>query len=455
MPASVVRTNHEELKQIAQLFDQEADAIGALLQNISQAKSALQGGGWVGKAATAFQQELDSSVLPSLKRLQRALEQAQQTSQAIATRMRRCETDAAQQLQDREDFTILPVGGSDGSLPGGEGVSIGQPVGGSGGSLPGGEGVSIGQPVGGSGGSLPGGEGVSIGQPVGGSGGSLPGGEGVSIGQPVGGSGGSLPGTGEIGIPGGEMPSGGSGGSLPGGEGDWSIGGEFDLGPISGEGSIGALRGSITDDPGLGGSVDGEVLGSDLTLSQDVLGLWATETSLSGEASTLGGSAGIGLNGGLQGAFVEVAGGQLAVEGQIGGGEDGWFRQDFAIDVVAVDGFVGHHDSDFGLGGSATLIGASNAWVLGTKNLGLTFGVEANGPQLEGSVGKDQGQFGLQAGASLVGISGEAGLNLFGYNVSLGAGAGIEFGLGAKGGLGGFETREGPVKFGLSFGDAK
>jgi WXG100 family type VII secretion target len=398
MPASVVRTNHEELKQIAQLFDQEADAIGALLQNISQAKSALQGGGWVGKAATAFQQELDSSVLPSLKRLQRALEQAQQTSQAIATRMRRCETDAAQQLQDREDFTILPVGGSDGSLPGGEGVSIG---------------------------------------------------------QPVGGSGGSLPGTGEIGIPGGEMPSGGSGGSLPGGEGDWSIGGEFDLGPISGEGSIGALRGSITDDPGLGGSVDGEVLGSDLTLSQDVLGLWATETSLSGEASTLGGSAGIGLNGGLQGAFVEVAGGQLAVEGQIGGGEDGWFRQDFAIDVVAVDGFVGHHDSDFGLGGSATLIGASNAWVLGTKNLGLTFGVEANGPQLEGSVGKDQGQFGLQAGASLVGISGEAGLNLFGYNVSLGAGAGIEFGLGAKGGLGGFETREGPVKFGLSFGDAK
>ncbi len=99
-----VRGNHDELKQIAALFGQEADAAQRTLASLRQRKDTLQGGDWVGQAARKFYDEMDASVLPALVRLQRALAQAQQVTQKISARLRQAEADAAAVLKDREAF---------------------------------------------------------------------------------------------------------------------------------------------------------------------------------------------------------------------------------------------------------------------------------------------------------------------------------------------------------------
>ena len=104
MPHDRVRGNHDELKQIATLFGQEADATQRTLASLRQRKDVLQGGDWIGQSARAFYGEMDSALLPAMSRLQRALTQAQNVTHKIAAALRQCEADAARQLRDREGF---------------------------------------------------------------------------------------------------------------------------------------------------------------------------------------------------------------------------------------------------------------------------------------------------------------------------------------------------------------
>lgn len=99
-----VRGNHDELKQIAGLFAQEADATARTLAALRQRKDVLQGGDWVGQSARSFYGEMDGALLPAMTRLQRALTQAQSVTQKISVALRQCEADAARQLRDRERF---------------------------------------------------------------------------------------------------------------------------------------------------------------------------------------------------------------------------------------------------------------------------------------------------------------------------------------------------------------
>lgn len=127
MPHDRVRGNHDELKQIAALFGQEADAAQGTLAALRRHKDTLQGGDWVGQAARTFYGEMDGSVLPALNRLHRALSQAQTVTQKIAVALRQCEADAARQLQDRERFDghAGPQGPGGSSNPGDTGSSGG------------------------------------------------------------------------------------------------------------------------------------------------------------------------------------------------------------------------------------------------------------------------------------------------------------------------------------------
>ena len=100
-----VRTDHDQLKQIMALFGQQADATARTLMALRRQKEVLQGGDWTGQGARKFYDEMDGSVLPALTRLQRALTQAQQTTQKISNRMRQAEADAAAVLKDREAFS--------------------------------------------------------------------------------------------------------------------------------------------------------------------------------------------------------------------------------------------------------------------------------------------------------------------------------------------------------------
>ncbi|MBL8097321.1 MAG: WXG100 family type VII secretion target, partial [Anaerolineales bacterium] len=68
-----VRSQHEELKQIAASFGREAEATARSLAQLRRQKDVLQGGDWLGQAARKFYDEMDGSLLPALTRLQRAL----------------------------------------------------------------------------------------------------------------------------------------------------------------------------------------------------------------------------------------------------------------------------------------------------------------------------------------------------------------------------------------------
>src|SRR5262245_21312902 len=135
MTASKVRTDYEGLKQIAQTFSQQADATRQSLQQIRQAMDTLQQGDWIGKGADKFYAEMTTAVLPSVTRLQSALENAARVTNQISKVMKQAEDDASQVLNGND------LGGVSG---GSEGISVGQPVGPSGGSLGSTEGISIG-----------------------------------------------------------------------------------------------------------------------------------------------------------------------------------------------------------------------------------------------------------------------------------------------------------------------
>ncbi len=483
MPHDRVRTNHDELAQIARLFAQESDATARSLTELRRQKDTLQGGDWLGQAANRFYEEMDGSVLPALLRLQRALAQAGQVTARIGARLRQCEADAAHQLQDREPFAGQPVGGSGGSLPA-TGGEIGIPGGEtSGGSLPATGGVFTGQPVGGSGGSLPA-TGGQIGIPGGEtSGGSLPATGGVFTGQPVGGSGGSLPATGgEVGIPtgetsGGSLPATGgevgipagetSGGSLPSTE-PLGFGGSLEFGGVTLEGATTFLDGETAAD---GRSISGHVAGTEVGVTLDPFGIGLMQSSVTGEGVLLGGEAGLGWSFGseghgldgkpsapeqqLAGAFAGGAVGHGGFEAQLGGGDDGWARQSVSLDVISGNAFIGTNGSDWGVGGEASIGSVSETMVFGTKTLGITVDGELAGPGVDGFTGYKDGSISLlDAGGSLGGVSGSVGLNVFGYNVSLGAGAEVGGHAGVTVGLKN-RFRLGPFQGTLALGDAK
>ncbi|MEO6060618.1 MAG: WXG100 family type VII secretion target [Thermoflexales bacterium] len=99
MSATKIRADYESLQKIAQSFSTESDQIGAMTKRIKSNVDALRGGDWVGPGATAFYQEMDSSVFPSLKRLSTAMGEAAQVTDQINRLMNGAERDAAAVLR--------------------------------------------------------------------------------------------------------------------------------------------------------------------------------------------------------------------------------------------------------------------------------------------------------------------------------------------------------------------
>jgi WXG100 family type VII secretion target len=144
MTANKVRADYDSLKQIAQVFSQQAQATQQTLQQIKQDLDLLQQGDWVGKSADRLYGEMTSALIPSVTRLQKALESASRVTTQISGVMKQAEDDSAR---------VLRGDGGGAGAPQTGGISTGQPVGPSGGSVGGSEGISTGQPVGPSGGS--------------------------------------------------------------------------------------------------------------------------------------------------------------------------------------------------------------------------------------------------------------------------------------------------------------
>lgn len=358
MPAPQVRAAHEDLKQIATLFQQEGDNAQQTLAQLRQNLDQLQGGGWKGRGATAFFQEMNSSILPSLRNLQRALEQAGRVTTQISARLRQCEADAANQLQDRTDFNGNPAdsGPGNGTGTGGEGGS---------------------------------------------------GGDQRAFGTPY---------------------------ATATGQSGWS--GEY---KPSEPGPYGFQAGGVASGQYAGGQVEVGIEGvGNLTASGRVLG----------------GEAGWGWNRDVQGAYADGSVLQGKTEFQLGGGEDGFYRNNVQVDVLAGSAYVGHRGSNYGIGAEVNSIKISGGQVFGTKDAAFTTGAELAGPSANAYAGVKDGSIGAEAGASWAGVKGEAGFNVFGWNVGLVGEADLGAGIGASIGKK-TSVKIGPFAVGITFGSAK
>ncbi len=123
MGSSRVRADYAGLQNIAKSFNQQADAVRQTLTNIQGAQQTLEGGDWVGRGATVFYQEMNSAVLPSLKRLGSALENAAQVTQKISKIMKQAEDDASRLFSAEAAALAAALGGGAAAAAGSGGSS--------------------------------------------------------------------------------------------------------------------------------------------------------------------------------------------------------------------------------------------------------------------------------------------------------------------------------------------
>lgn len=124
MPAPRVRADYDELTRIAAAFSRQASDSQRLFEDIRRKVQTLENGDWVGRGATAFYREMDSEVLPSLKRLSAALEQARRTTLQINAVMKQAEDEAARFFNLTAERAVpgassayVAVAGVDGGVP--------------------------------------------------------------------------------------------------------------------------------------------------------------------------------------------------------------------------------------------------------------------------------------------------------------------------------------------------
>jgi WXG100 family type VII secretion target len=90
-----IQADYQQLEQVAAKFNQQAQAIGQMLQSVKNSKSKLENGGWIGRGAQAFFNEMNSKVLPSTQRLHDALSEASRVTREVSRNVRQAEEEAS------------------------------------------------------------------------------------------------------------------------------------------------------------------------------------------------------------------------------------------------------------------------------------------------------------------------------------------------------------------------
>lgn len=95
MSTGIMQANYGDLQKIATHFGHQAEKSKQLHRSLAYRMQQLQDDGWEGVGSSAFFAEMTQHVLPVLGRLEKAFEQAQQTTREIANLIRAAEEDAA------------------------------------------------------------------------------------------------------------------------------------------------------------------------------------------------------------------------------------------------------------------------------------------------------------------------------------------------------------------------
>lgn len=149
--AEVIQANYEQLEEIKAKFGQEAEAAQGMQQNLTKAFKPLEDGGWLGRGADAFFNEMNGELLPAVRRFIEALLKAGQVTGEIAELFH---------TEEQEAASVVRNGGSGGGK--GDGAAGGGAAGGASGGAGGAAGGAAGAgAAGGAGGGAAGGTGGS------------------------------------------------------------------------------------------------------------------------------------------------------------------------------------------------------------------------------------------------------------------------------------------------------
>jgi WXG100 family type VII secretion target len=91
--AETIQIKYDELSQLANRINQQADEMQAMYQKVASKTEDLATS-WLGVGANAFQQEMEELVLPGLKRLYEGLGQTSQTLGTLAAHWQATEEEA-------------------------------------------------------------------------------------------------------------------------------------------------------------------------------------------------------------------------------------------------------------------------------------------------------------------------------------------------------------------------
>jgi len=79
----LIRVDYDLIKKIADAFRTKETDAQSVIQKLKSPFDTLKGGDWIGVGATAFFNEMDSEVLPAMKRLQNAMTEGDRVSKEI------------------------------------------------------------------------------------------------------------------------------------------------------------------------------------------------------------------------------------------------------------------------------------------------------------------------------------------------------------------------------------
>jgi WXG100 family type VII secretion target len=95
MPAVKVRSDYDQLKQISSKFGAANSAVAGVNKKLTSAMDQLKKGDWIGQGAKKFYAEMDSDVMPSMKRLEKAMAEAAKITNQIAKLVKQAEDDSS------------------------------------------------------------------------------------------------------------------------------------------------------------------------------------------------------------------------------------------------------------------------------------------------------------------------------------------------------------------------
>lgn len=112
MGANLIQAEYEQLDAVAARFGQRAEATNEMLRVLEQRSAVLIAGAWQGRGLQAFTTEMESAVLPAVRRLGDALSEGQRATVQINQLMRAAEEEAAEPFKSGESRQLPLENGS-------------------------------------------------------------------------------------------------------------------------------------------------------------------------------------------------------------------------------------------------------------------------------------------------------------------------------------------------------